>query len=184
MESKKDYSPRRIAVDLINTLSTIYALLHGHPVFRCTDGFLRDILSSKFKVREMKEELMELIPVLDDLLGKLNVEEAILVIDKPIPWSRRIASNILEMQWKRRVKVEVGMADTLLIKYGLNGYSVATSDIVVLEKTEKTVDLPALLAEDLWGGLPRQCSIAGIIDSWYTRTCSERDRFIRSNTST
>ena len=184
MESKRDDTPRRIAVDLVNTLSTIYALLHGYPVFRCTDGFLRDILSSKFKVREMKNELMELIPVIYDLLDKLNVQEAILVIDKPIPWSRRMASSIRGMQWENNVKVEVGMADTLLIDYGLKGYTVATSDIVVLEKAEKNVDLPALLAEDLWGSLPGQCSIARIIDSWYTRTCSERDRFIRSNSST
>jgi hypothetical protein len=184
IERKKNSQTNKLVVDLINTLSTMYAMLHGYPVFKCTDGFLRDILSSRLKVRKMGNELLEIIPILDHLLNKLNIQETVLVIDKPIPWSKKMANSITRLKWTNNVKVEVGKADTILIEYGLNRYTVATSDIVILQRIEKAVDLSGILAIELWGGFPEQCSIPGIIDSWYTKICSGRDRFIKSNSST
>jgi hypothetical protein len=164
-------SDNKLAIDLLNTLSTIYAIEKGFPVFRCTDGFLRDILSSRLKIRNLEMELGNLLPTLNNILEIIRPREAIMIIDKPIPWSMRLARKIEAFNWANPVKVIVGKCDSLLIELGSKDYHIASSDIIVLQSIKKAVDLPELYINTFKGGLSTSCNFEEMNPKWKHEIC-------------
>lgn len=161
----------KLAIDLLNTLSTIYAMEKGYPVFKCTDGFIRDILSSRLKIRNLRSELEEMLPSMNRVLELVNPREVVMVIDKPIPWSARLARKIGEFKWSVQVKTLVGRCDSELIKLGGNGFYIASSDIMVLQSINKAIDIPGLYLETFMGGLPNVCDLEKMTPVWKKEIC-------------
>ncbi|MCE4606411.1 MAG: DUF5616 domain-containing protein [Desulfurococcales archaeon] len=156
----------KLAIDLLNTVSTIYAAKKGYPVLKCTDGFTRDILSSRLKIRNIGPELEEMLPVMNQILETVEPQEVVMVIDKPIPWSARLARKIREFEWSVPVETLVGRCDSELIKLGGKGFYIASSDIVILQAINKAIDLPGLYIEVFMEGLPKACDLEKMTPVW------------------
>ncbi len=161
----------KLAIDLLNTLSTIYAIEKGYPVLKCTDGFTRDILSSRLKIRNLESELEEMLPIIGKIIGILKPSEVVMIIDRPIPWSRRLAQKIEGFNWTSPVKVMVGKCDSLLIKLGVKDYYIASSDVIVLQSIKKAIDLPELYVKIFKDGLAATCDLEKMTPRWMGEIC-------------
>ncbi|MCE4617249.1 MAG: DUF5616 domain-containing protein [Desulfurococcales archaeon] len=140
----------KLAIDLLNVTATIYAATRNEPVFKCTDGVVRDILSSKQAVRTLQTQMEESTEILR-LLRKPypNLQRIVLVIDSQIPWSKQIALKSLEALKQESWEFEVAVsrsADRSLIELSKKGFVIATSDIVVLQNIDRFTDIPSELS--------------------------------------
>ncbi len=153
----------------------MYATEKSLPVFRCTDGLLRDVLSSRVKIRNLRNELIEMIPSLLELVEYLGFTETVFVIDKQIPWSAEIAAELSASYKSRGAVFRASKADTLLIELAEAGFSIATSDIVVLKRVKHVVDLPSLYMEYKGVTMSGECLLDELVKKWWRNFCREID---------
>jgi len=133
-------SRQKLAIDGYNVLITVQAGLCGRPLVLADDGFIRDIsgLSGNFRQTETTEKAITLI--LDEL-KRCKPKQILVLFDAPISKSGELAEEV-----RRRLNEVCLTGDALAVKvpeHILIGFPgvVATSDTVVIDASEKALDL-------------------------------------------
>ncbi|MBM4307998.1 MAG: DUF434 domain-containing protein [Deltaproteobacteria bacterium] len=133
-----------LAIDGYNVIITIESALLGKPLVLGDDGFIRDIsgLSGDFKRSKTTDEVIQLIL---DALKKTTPHTILFLFHAPISKSGALAQEV-----RNRMKQGGLPGDAQAIKVPekiLIGFSgvVATSDTVIIDQSEKAVDLAATI---------------------------------------
>ena len=134
--------PSCLAIDMYNQLTTIYAALTGHPVYRCTDNLHRDsLLAGPRHVTRHAETLARHAAT---PLQEAPPPRIILVADSQPSMSRRTAATVaatLHQALATNVETIVTRhADKTLQNLATN-CTVATSDTVVAKEARSILDL-------------------------------------------
>lgn len=133
---------REIIIDGFNQLTTIYAILHGYSVFKCSDGVIRDDLLAG--PRFVINNIDRLSVLLSTALDKLYPKRAVIVLDSQPSHSGYAASILRKRVESLSIQIEVMVsknADKTIIEFTEKGYIVASSDIVILKKAKEVFDL-------------------------------------------
>jgi hypothetical protein len=138
---------KRLGIDGYNVLITIEAGLCGRPIVLSDDGFFRDIsgLSGRFKATARTEAALNLMC---DLLKTMGPREVIVLFDSPISRSGELAQDLgrrLSEEGIRGEAMAVPVPERTLI--GFDGI-VATSDTAILDRCQRSIDLPAAVFEN------------------------------------
>ncbi len=135
----KDLCGLVMAVDGFNVLRTVHAGLHGHPIYLCDDGFVRDISIGLRK--PTFGDLVECLGLVISCICELKPRLTVFVYDRPVSRSGEISKKTLEMALARgmpcRSKTSMRSDSEILS----SGEVVATSDSVVIERASKSFDL-------------------------------------------
>ena len=142
-----------IIVDGLNVLITIISYLSGRIVFKALDGFVRDIsgVYGNFTYSKITEKAMEMLIKL--LSSIIDIKSGMLFFyldynaSKTLDFSRFIHEQLLKADIENRVIVEKN-CDYLIVKKAeelRENCVVATSDTVIIDKTDFIIDLPLLL---------------------------------------
>ncbi len=91
---------RRIHVDAYNVLITVESLLAGAYLFRGRDGCIRDVASLHGTYR-LVEETPRALEEIGALIRRLDIEEAVWLLDAPVSNSGRLASQLRELAAQR-----------------------------------------------------------------------------------
>ncbi|MCQ8892105.1 MAG: DUF434 domain-containing protein [Candidatus Methanosuratincola sp.] len=148
----EDLRGATISVDGFNILRTVYAALHGRPLYLCDDGFVRDISTglSKPKFGDLVECLGLVIPCICDL----RTSFAIFVYDRPVSRSGDLSKKTEELMGAKGVpgasKTSMRPDSEILAC----GDVVATSDSVVIARASKCFDLGGYLVSKILGSPP------------------------------
>ncbi len=141
-----------LIIDLLNTLTTILATYMGECVYLCDDGVVRDVEGSRGWVR-FDEHLVGLIDDIGSIITEYSPARVVGLIDRSVSWSGKILNLFLSSLGARGIDAEgktCGKTDVeimgLLDKY--RGTSVvSTSDIVIIERADRIIDLPQIAIE-------------------------------------
>ena len=134
-----------IVVDAYNQMTTITALLLGHPLYRCLDGLTRDALLAGAKLATKHAE--EAAAMLAWALQEINPSTVILVFDSQPSHSRetakKTASILEEALPTARIEyhVEPKADKTIIEKATRRRCIAASSDTVVALNTPQLLDL-------------------------------------------
>lgn len=137
---------RDFAVDGYNVIITIEADLSGRPLVLGDDGFIRDIsgLSGNFKKTERTEKTLQLI---FDVIKEAKPRQTLFLFDAPISRSGKLAQEVRGRLRKENLPGDakaVKVPEKILI--GFPG-TVATSDTVIIDQSEKVVDLAGAILQ-------------------------------------
>ena len=149
-----------LIIDGYNVLITLESYLKGKMVFRSLDGFVRDIsglygnhLFNKFTIRGI--EL--LIDSVIKSIGKYSeaFRGGILLLDYPVSKSGELAKFIRERFEKENMCMDVKVVknpDAFMIEESNNSQNtvVATSDTVVIDKIDRSFDIPDYLIKNVF----------------------------------
>lgn len=162
---------RRLAVDAYNQLATIYAALTGNPVYRCTDHVTRDSLLGAS--RHVTRHAEQLAVITAATLAAHNVEQVVFVVDAQPSHSAHLAKKLREAAASYNIDAEARLersADNAVTQLATEGYTAATSDTVVLQRTTEAADLAA--AAIALAGLARAVTnIPRLLERQHTRWC-------------
>lgn len=162
-----------ILVDGYNQLATIYAILKGEPVYKCSDGLTRDLLLAGTK--HVTKHSKTLATHLAAALRELKPREVIMIFDSQPSHSAKTAKEItttLNSHNIRATHIVAQKADKTIISSSTTREEciIATSDIVIAERTRKLIDLASLTATTL--GLTRAITnIAHLLAREHTEWC-------------
>lgn len=130
-----------IGLDGYNVLITVETIMKGGEVVRCDDGFVRD-LEAVFGSYNMKDSTEESILKILEVLDSIRPEEVTLLFDKQVSKSGELAGftrhQMEEMDLNGDARTTVG-TDAKVWKFEVS----ASSDRVVIERSEKVLDLPS-----------------------------------------
>ncbi|MEJ5292387.1 MAG: DUF434 domain-containing protein [Candidatus Methanosuratincola sp.] len=135
----EDLDGTTMSIDGFNVLRTVHGALHGHPIYLCDDGFLRDI-SIGFR-KPTFEDLCECLELVISCIQGLKPRLAVFVYDRPVSRSGDLSKKTMEVMSARGVQgaAKTSMrSDSEILSCG---EVVATSDSVVIEKASKSFDL-------------------------------------------
>jgi hypothetical protein len=139
---------RDLAIDGYNVIITVEAGLSGRPLILGGDGFIRDIsgLSGRFKKTERTEEALQLI---FEVVKRVKPYQTLFLFDAPISMSGRLAQEVRDLLKKESLLGDaraVKVPEKILI--GFTGV-IATSDTVIIDRSEKVVDLAGYIVRNL-----------------------------------
>lgn len=130
-----------IGIDGYNVLITVESILNGERVVKCDDGFVRDLeaIFGKYKMSESTDYALKKIL---QALKEMEPEEVVLFFDKQVSKSGELAG------FARRQLEEVGLEGDARTTVGTDAkvwqFEVsASSDRVVIERSEQVLDIPA-----------------------------------------
>ena len=146
--SAKAVSGKKVAVDGYNVILTVETMLKNKKLILCDDGFVRDIsaVHGKHKPTETTEKALGIL--INSLKG-FNPQEVVFFYDSQVSLSGETASLTRRMLKEGRLNGDakaVKQADKGALKYG---EIVSSSDAVIIEKSEKIVDLAGELTKTL-----------------------------------
>ena len=110
-------SRSRLCIDGFNQLLTLAAGLSGKPVYRCTDGIIRD---NELGGIELTGKLGEIGSLLAHHLSQISPRETIIVLDYQKPRSKNIAhtlKQVLNSHGLARVIIKVAKKADSELKY-------------------------------------------------------------------
>lgn len=144
----KAISGKKVAVDGYNVILTVETMLKNKKLILCDDDFVRDIsaVHGKHKPTETTEKALG---ILINFLKGFNPQEVVFFYDSQVSLSGETASLTRRMLKESRLNGDakaVKQADTGALKYG---EIVSSSDVVIIEKSEKIVDLASELIKTL-----------------------------------
>lgn len=144
----KAVSGKKVAVDGYNVILTVETMLKNKKLILCDDGFVRDIsaVHGKHKPTETTEKALGIL--INSLKG-FNPQEVVFFYDSQVSLSGETASLTRRMLKEGRLNGDakaVKQADKGALKYG---EIVSSSDAVIIEKSEKIVDLAGELVKTL-----------------------------------
>jgi hypothetical protein len=160
-----------IAVDIYNQFSTIYAALTGEQVYRCSDGLLRDaLLGATGNVTQHREGLAEIAAA---GIAALKPQKVYAIIDSQPSRSALLAQTVHNAFTRHGVSAETMLekkADKKLVELGRDCI-VATSDIVIVERVTKILDL-AYYITLLAGAEKAVTDITLLLDAHHRQWCT------------
>lgn len=136
---------RRIAVDGYNVIITTESLLSGEPVYRCDDGFLRDVRGIFRSYRHSQVTEGALSEILS-LFNSVTPETVQVILDSQISGSGELAGEI------RRAMRDLGVHGTAVTSRSADrelkiaGEVVATGDGSIIDAVPIAVDIPRAIA--------------------------------------
>ena len=165
---------REIIIDGFNQLTTVYAILHKHTVFKCSDGVLRDDLLAG--PRFVISNIDELTEYLITALNKLRPKETIIVLDSQPSHSGYAASILREKTKNLPVQTEVIVsrnADKTIIEFTKKGYVVSSSDVVILKKAKEVFDLANYMITEVIRAENKITNIPLLLKKLHGEWCSQ-----------
>lgn len=146
--SAKAISGKRVAVDGYNVILTVESMLKNERLILCDDDFVRDVsaVHGKHKPTETTEKALG---IFINFLKGFNPHEVIFFYDSQVSLSGEMASLTRRMLNESRLNGDakaVKRADMEALNYG---EVVSSSDAVIIEKSEKIVDLAGELIKTL-----------------------------------
>jgi hypothetical protein len=138
---------QRLALDGFNCLITVEAMLAHAPILRCRDHVLRDLASVHGSYRSVAETE----GALDLLLGALarrGVAEVDVLLDRPVGNSGRTRALFELRAQSLALPVRVALSERVDPALAQCAEIVASSDSWILDRAARSVDLPALVAQD------------------------------------
>jgi len=127
----------RLAVDLLNSLITVLAMIENDRVFICDDCLVRDVRGVKIRSSD-KPFIDKALGILVETLSYCNPREVVVVCERQISYSALYAKQFCSLiQYLAGCECRsyiVDKVDTFLIELCSNGYAVCTTDVVVLEQ--------------------------------------------------
>lgn len=141
---------RDLAVDGYNVIITIEAGLSTRPLVLGDDGFIRDIsgLSGNYKKTEKTEKALQLVL---KVLKRVKPRHILFLFDAPISMSGELAQEVRDRLKRENLPgdaMAVRVPEKILI--GFPGM-IATSDTVLIDQSEKVVDLAGYIIRDKIG---------------------------------
>jgi len=138
-----DIRGKELRIDGYNTMITVESVFLKKPVLDCDDGLLRDI-SGVFGRHRVSDATMLFLQRLKSFIEKYSPRRVEIYLDKPVSMSGELASLFRKELGAISIPVDVVLSknvDTLVSK----GEISASSDIVVVLKANKVIDLPRYL---------------------------------------
>lgn len=133
-----------IVIDFYNVTLTVLAAYLRQPVFLCDDCLVRDVRGSKVK-HEEREAFIEVVRLLSEVIVCHGIERVVVVADRRVSWSAMHIEYLRNLLEKRGVVVSSLLSDRtdsdVLSRARVERYPVASTDIVVLQRTEALVPL-------------------------------------------
>lgn len=136
----------KVGVDGYNVLITVESALNGRRIVRCDDGFVRDLraIFGKYKMSSSTERaIAEILRA----LKKMNPDEVVLLFDKQVSKSGELAGFVRrqldKMELEGDARTTVG-TDAKVWKFEVS----ASSDRVVIEKSDRVLDIPSSFLEE------------------------------------
>lgn len=143
MIDHSEVSGRSIGIDGYNVLITIESILNGERIVKCDDGFIRDLqaIFGKYKMSQTTEQALSLII---QTLKEINPEKVVLLFDKQVSKSGELAGlarrRLDGIGLEGNARTTVG-TDAKVWKYEVS----ASSDRVVINRSNRVLDIPALI---------------------------------------
>jgi len=135
---------RRVVVDGFNVVSTAASALLGDTLVEGVDGVVRDLAATVRKVKPSPIYYDALIVALA-ALQRLSPLDAVWVFDSQISMSATF-SEIAGRWWRSELSRS---ADRRVIEVAGQGYIVATSDSVILDRAGSLLDLGGYIARTI-----------------------------------
>lgn len=137
---------REIGIDGYNVLITVESILKGDRVIRCGDGFIRDLQASfgKYNISDTTDEaVLEILRK----LREMRPEGVFFFFDEQVSKSGELAGFV------RRELENIGIDGDAQTAKGADGRVwdcevSASSDRVIIEKSERVLDIPETILED------------------------------------
>ena len=136
-----------LVIDCYNVLITVETMLKNGIILEADNGYIRDIsaIFRKYKITNLTEKALNLII---QAIKNLKPAQTIFIVDQPISKSGELAAKIRNLLQKHNIK---GTAKTtkhpdkeLTQTPGI----IATSDTIIINKAQKTFDLPAYILKN------------------------------------
>ncbi len=136
----KEVQGRHLIIDGYNVLLTVAAAIEGLTLYLCDDGLVRDLRSTKIR-NFSTPSIMNAIKLVKDATDELKPRNVTLFLDKSISMSAE-HSKAIRMQAPQWNVILASKADTEVIaSKGI----IASSDYVILMKTNEVFDLAGLI---------------------------------------
>lgn len=140
--SSRDVHKSFLVIDLLNTLSTLVAVLSGECVYMCDDGFIRDLEGSK-RVSIDNPLVSKGIDIIARSLSDLGPQKTIFVADKNVSYSLLISRVIVNKCLEKGLLCDYLLAekaDRSILDLSKESI-IISSDYVILDKAERIFDL-------------------------------------------
>jgi len=131
---------RALGIDWYNVLITVESYLHGHAVFTCDDGMMRDVAAAHGSYRASAVTAAA-ITAIAGAVRSLAPSRVDAFVDSPIAYSMTMGEEARRALGSAGVLTEVVLVHSA--DYPLKTYSgiVASSDSVVLDAAAEAFDL-------------------------------------------
>ena len=133
-----------LIVDCYNVLITIETMLKNDIILEAEDGYIRDIsaIFRKYKITDLTQKALNLII---QAIKNLKPTETIFIIDQPISKSGELAAKIRKLLEENNIKGTAKTTKHPDKEITQTSGIIATSDTIIIDKVEKTLDLPAYI---------------------------------------
>ena len=145
--SPEEVKGAKLAIDGFNVLWTVDGALKGRNVFKCDDGFVRDI--SAIHGSPTGEDLSEPIQLIVRDLREIGPSEANFVFDRLVSRSGELSKQISQTLKSNSIKGGANTATSADFEVIRSGEIVSSSDSVIIDKSKKVFDLAAHVLEVL-----------------------------------
>jgi len=145
----KEVSGRSVAIDGYNVLLTVETALKDKKLILCDDGFVRDVSAVHGRHRPT-ETTERALSMLISFLRKLNPRNVAFFYDSQVSLSGELASETRRLLKECGLRGEaraVKRADTEALRHG---EVVSSSDAVLIDKSERIVDLAGDLLREVF----------------------------------
>lgn len=137
---------KEIGIDGYNVLITIESILGGDRVIRCDDGFIRDLQASfgKYNITDATDKaVLEIL----EKLREIRPQKIFFFFDEQVSKSGELAGFVRRELDKIGIDGDAQTAKGTDAKVWDHKVS-ASSDRVIIEKSEKVLDIPEAIIKD------------------------------------
>jgi hypothetical protein len=135
-----------VALDGFNCLISVEAMLSGAPILRCRDRALRDLASVHGTYRSVTET-GQAIELMLATLARCAVARVEVLLDRPVGNSGRTRALFEHLSQGQPFELTVALQDRVDPELAISPHVVASSDSWILDRAQRWLDLPALVAE-------------------------------------
>ena len=148
----KDIAGRTIYIDGFNLIIGLEIAFSGSILFRCMDGTVRDLAGLRGTYR-LIPETDAAVEALMTSLEELQVEKAVIYLDKPVSNSGRLKQKILSYAADAHFDTEVVIEDA--VDHELKQKElVATGDAIILDECDQWFNLAGYVISRRIGEYP------------------------------
>jgi hypothetical protein len=135
-----------VIIDGFNVLISVETALDGGDLYLCDDGFLRDTQATyaKYKISDQTRPALEAIV---GVLKSLGAEETFFLFDAPVSFSGEVAGMARNALEKVDLEGDAETSATVDSDIVKSGKVACTSDRAIIERVEKVIDVPRLIAK-------------------------------------
>ena len=135
---------RVVVIDFYNVTTTLAEYLEGGQLYKCTDHVIRDNAVALGRSKKKPEVLLEAFTLVKRALESLSVERAVIVADRQRSHSKKVLEEAARVLGES-IPTSPILADkadvTVIEQCRALEAAAATSDRVILERTERAVDI-------------------------------------------